>query len=203
MFARWTRPQLKLRTVNRVLTVIVAVLALYIILAPILPEFEWWVHHDSPVKNLVPAANLTPVAQGAEQPMPGGEVLVVPSIGMQETIYEGANMWMLHFGAWRLPFSSTPDKGGNTVIAGHRFTYANPKGVFYYLDKIQVGDPITIYWNGKRYAYRVVSTSIVPPTDISIEDKTTDARLTLYTCTPLWTATNRLIIVAKPAQETP
>lgn len=190
--------KITLRTMNRLLTVVVAMLAIYIILAPILPQLEWWVHHDTPIKSIVPPINLAPVARGTQQPAIAGDVLVVPSIDMEEAIYEGANAWMLHYGAWRLPYTSTPDKGGNTVIVGHRFTYSNPKGVFYYLDKIQVGDPISIYWQGRRYEYTVVSTSVVPATDLAVEANTATPRLTLYTCTPLWTAQNRLVIVAEP-----
>lgn len=107
-------------------------------------------------------------------------------------------MWMLHYGVWRLPYTSTPDKGGNTVLVGHRFTYTEPQGVFYFLDKIRVGDAITVYWQGKPYEYVVMSTSVVPPTDLAVEAQTTTPRLTLYTCTPLWTAQNRLIVVAEP-----
>ena len=190
------RPSLK--RVNRILTVVVALLAVYIIAAPFLPEVNWWVRHDSPAKSLVKQPDLTPVAQGEAKPTVQGDVLVVPSIDMQETIHEGANMWMLHYGVWRLPYTSTPDKGGNTVLVGHRFTYTEPQGVFYFLDKIRVGDAITVYWQGKPYEYVVMSTSVVPPTDLAVEAQTTTPRLTLYTCTPLWTAQNRLIVVAEP-----
>src|SRR6185503_8469599 len=89
---------LTLRRINRVLTVVVALLALYIIAAPFLPELNCWVKHDSPAKSIIKQTNLAQVAEGQAKPTIQGDVLVVPSIDMQETIHEGANMWVLHYG---------------------------------------------------------------------------------------------------------
>jgi sortase A len=106
-------------------------------------------------------------------------------------------MRSLRLGVWHLPYTSTPDKGGNTVLVGHRFTYAGP-AVFYHLDKVQVGDDVTMQWQNKTYTYTVTEVKVVPPTETSVEANTKDPQLTIYTCTPLWTAKNRLVIVAKP-----
>jgi sortase A len=99
-------------------------------------------------------------------------------------------------GIWRWPRSSTPDKGGNTVFIGHRFTYTNPRGVFYFLNKIKLSDEIGVFWNNKKYLYKVTSVSQVPPNDTAIEDNTPQPELTLFTCTPLWLPKDRLVIVA-------
>jgi LPXTG-site transpeptidase (sortase) family protein len=63
-------------------------------------------------------------------------------------------------------------KVGNTVIAGHRFTYTNPHGILYYLDKVQVGDDIGVYWDNTRYLYKVSEVKVVEPTAVQIEDNT-------------------------------
>lgn len=101
----------------------------------------------------------------------------------------------MRIGSWHIPGTSSPDKGGNTVIAGHRYTYSG-SGIFYHLDKVRVGDPIYIYWQHKRYSYTVKSIHVVAPTDVAIEAPTKRAQLTLYTCTPMWTFSHRLVVVA-------
>jgi len=83
------------------------------------------------------------------------------------------------------------------VFLAHRFSYTGPHGAFYYLNKLKVGDEIGVVWNGKAYRYTVISSAEVPPTDTAIEDNTSDARLTLFTCTPLWHPVNRLVVVAE------
>ena len=100
-----------------------------------------------------------------------------------------------------MPHTSTPDKGGNTVLVGHRFTYKNPEGVFYHLDKVQLGDAITLHWQGNAYDYEVAEIKVVPANEISVEDNTAEPQLTIYTCTPLWSVKNRLVIIAKPLEE--
>ena len=99
-------------------------------------------------------------------------------------------------GIWRWPAGSTPDKGGNTVLVGHRFTYTNPKGVFYALNDVSVGDTIGVVWQGKAYVYVVSATEVVPPSDVRILDPTTIPTLTLYTCTPIWWPKDRLVVIA-------
>jgi LPXTG-site transpeptidase (sortase) family protein len=43
-----------------------------------------------------------------------------------------------------------------------------------------------------------VESKIVDPSAVEIEAPTTQKQLTLYTCTPIWTAKERLVIIAKP-----
>ena len=83
------------------------------------------------------------------------------------------------------------------MLVGHRFTYDGP-ATFYSLDKVSIGDNIVVYWSSREYDYRVESIKVVPPTAIEVEAPTKDAQLTIYTCTPLWSAKNRLVIVSKP-----
>jgi sortase A len=62
---------------------------------------------------------------------------------------------------------------------------------------VAVGDPIELIWDVKKYSYQVTTSSVVTSRAVSIEDNTTQPILTLYTCTPLWTSQNRLVVVAK------
>jgi len=189
---RLRRP--RLRTVNNWLTVVVAALALYIIGMPFLPALSWWVHHEAPVISHAATA-ATPAANSPTAPK--DNTLVIPALGMSETIHEGAGIHTLHFGVWHLPNTGSPDKGGNMVMAGHRYTYSG-SGVFYHLDLVKTGDPIVLYWQHQRYNYVVTKTEVVPPTETSVQAPSSDAHLTVYTCTPMWTFKNRLVVFAKP-----
>jgi sortase A len=118
---------------------------------------------------------------------------------LDEQILIGDNPSLLHKGVWNRPNSSSPPEAGNTVLTGHRFTYDGP-ATFYSLDKVQVGDAIVIYWEGKEYDYIVSETKVVPASAVEIEAPSNYSQLTLYTCTPLWSAKDRLVVVANPTQ---
>lgn len=187
--------QNKLRLFNNLLSIIVAFLALYIILVPLLPNISWWTTHHTPFKS---RSNISlPLAvNDKKDSRPKVNTLVIPALNFENQIYDGPTLYELRFGLWHLPSIGDPAKGGNTVIAGHRFTYSGP-AIFYHLDKIKVGDKMTIYWNSERYDYEVTASLVVPPNDVAVQNNTKQPMLTLITCTPLWTAANRLIIQAK------
>ena len=48
-----------------------------------------------------------------------------------------------------------------------------------------------------EYLYTVTEIKEVPASAIEIEAPTDTARLTLYTCTPLWNPVNRLVVIAE------
>lgn len=185
-------PKLTLRTFNHLLTGVIVIFAAYIVLAPFLPAITWWTQHQAPIISKPPSI-ATPVAKQAQPPK--DNILEIPSIGLQQIIHEGQSKYTLHYGVWHRPASSNPSQGGNTVLAGHRFTYHDP-AVFYNLDKVKVGDTIHLYWQQKQYTYIVQQTLTVPPTDVAVEAPTSTPTLTIYTCTPLWTSKYRLVLVA-------
>jgi LPXTG-site transpeptidase (sortase) family protein len=196
------------RRANNVLLVLIVLINGYIISAPFLPAARyWWQEHVQHTSQKLSTQLHTPVTQGTpgnnQVKAPQENRLVVPAMQLDAEVFEDADMSALNKGLWHRPATSTPDKGGNTVIAGHRFTYTNPTGIFYYLDKVKVGDPIGLWWQQKRYLYTVTSVRTVPPTEISVEDNTSDPRLTLYTCTPLWAPHDRLVVVAEQQESTP
>ncbi len=181
---------ISLRRFNDLLSIVIVVLALYIVLIPLLPAASWWVKYDAPVISSPPQLQL------AEEPIPDENTLIIPRLNLREQIHEGETAAALNKGVWRRPATSTPLENSNTVLSGHRFTYSG-KSVFYYLDKVQMNDNLYIYWEGKRYVYTVQSIREVAATEVSIEDPTDQPLLTIYTCTPLWSAKNRLAIQAR------
>lgn len=185
---------LSLRRFNAALSLIIVVLALYILIWPLLPSLRWWVRFQAPIVSHVPSISVV-----QSDPVPAVNTLIIPKLEMREQVFDGPTLHTLSKGVWHLPNSSSPDKDGNTVFAGHRFTYSG-KAVFYYLDKVAINDNITLYWQGKRYDYVVTAINIVPPTDGKLIARTDSPTLTVYTCTPLWSAKDRLVITAKLAE---
>lgn len=125
------------------------------------------------------------------------KILTIPQIGVNGEIHEGDNTDLLKLGIWHLPWTGSPDKGGNTVLVAHRFLKTSGPDTFYFLDKLKVGDRFTLTWEGIVYNYSVTKSFVVPPTSIEIESPTAIPTLTLYTCTPLWSSTDRLVIRAE------
>lgn len=195
--------RIQLRQVNNCLLALIILFNLYIVGAPLLPKLNYWwqASHTHRQQQLTQKIHPKPSTTPAKtQPATRPNSLTIPAMLLDTPILEGPvkdTYKILDHGIWRLPFTSTPDKGGNTVIVGHRFTYTNPQGIFYYLNKIRVGDEVGVVWNNISYLYKVSSVSTVPPTQVDVQAPSADARLTLYTCTPLWNPKDRLVVVAQ------
>jgi sortase A len=151
----------------------------------------------------VTATSVQPDSTEARAIQQAGDRLIIPSMLLDAALHTGKDARTLNKGLWLRPVGSTPDKGGNTVIAGHRFTYTNPHGTLYFLDKVHPDDKLAVYWHGKKYTYQVREVKIVPPTETSIEAPTSHSRLTIYTCTPLWNPIDRLVVIADEIKELP
>lgn len=184
-----------LRTFNNLLSWVIVVMAVYILIFPLIPQFTFWWNKLTNQHPTLVSVNLS-LSDGEDPPKetyPSENTLVIPGINLQEVVYEGAGSWILSKGLWHRPQTSNPSEASNTVIAGHRFTYRGA-AVFYHLDKVSAGDQIILYWEGNKYIYEVARTYVVPPTALEVEAPTEEPRLTLYTCTPLWTSQSRLVI---------
>jgi sortase A len=189
--------KLTLNQVNSLLICLIIAVNLYTIGAPLQPAIGFWLrqHFTGTAKRLDNLVN-NPASSNGSVPVPDGKRLVIPSILLDKPIYDNPNPLTVHRGVWLIPGTSTPDKGSNTVMAGHRFSYKDP-AVFYNLDKMEIGQRFAVFWNAHKYLYEVDGKKEVPPTQTDIEAPTVEPRLTLYTCTPLITAKNRLVITAK------
>lgn len=200
-----------LRRINDCLLAAILCINAYIIAAPFLPKLTYWwqTAHTDTRRQLTAKLQATPKPPGQPPGTPAAthdNRLIAPDMLLDTPILEGslqATYKTLDKGIWRWPLGSTPDKGGNTVLIGHRFTYTNPRGIFYYMDKLQIGNTVGVSWNNVLYHYKVIRITEVPPTDTSVTQATSDARLTMYTCTPLWNPKNRLVVVATRVEDAP
>lgn len=192
-----------LQKLNSFLSFIIIVLGLYIAIAPFLPQIEFWFRNTTPEYTVPYSGSLAKsVGSSSTNPAPKENRIVIPSIGVNEPILESDNIEVItKGGTWRRPSSATPLDNNNTVIVGHRY-YGNDVSTFYNLDKVQVGQLLAVYWEGQEFLYEVTETKVVGPSAVEIEAPTSERQLTLYTCTPVWTARDRLVVIAKPtAQE--
>ncbi|HCG98881.1 MAG: hypothetical protein A2074_02760 [Candidatus Aquicultor primus] len=120
--------------------------------------------------------------------------IVIPKIDLDAIVVEGVSPESLNLGPGHMEETPYPGEIGNMVISGHRVTHSRP---FFYLDELEKGDLILVSDASEQYAYYVVETKVVKPTEISVIDPTEDRTLTLTTCNPRFSARTRLIIVAK------
>lgn len=131
--------------------------------------------------------------------------LYVPKIGIDVAIVVGVDEKTLEGGAWhRVPQNGDPIKGGNFVLAAHRFNLGltpdqtRAKSPFYHIEKLEQGDQIFVDYGGVRYAYSVTKRYKVPSTEVSIEAATIDAKLTMYSCDLRGPEAGREVIEAQP-----
>lgn len=178
------------RRFNRLLLAMIILLNAYVLLSPFVPQMTYRVTQAFSEPRQVDTPEARAVIDRST------DHVLIPKISLDQKIWFGTDSKLVSRGVWHIPRSSTPDKGGNTVLVGHRFSYKDP-AVFYHLDKVEVGDPIIAVYQGKLYNYKVMERKIVNPTDVYVEDQTTDERLTLYTCHPLWSIRQRLVVVAR------
>ena len=120
----------------------------------------------------------------------------IGAIGVDAYVVAGTRVEDLKKGPGHFPGSVLPGQVGNSVIAGHRTTYG---AVFGDLDRVQPGDQVVVTIpTGDRYVYTVTSSEVLQPDAVaSVMGWTEDAQLTLFTCTPKFTAHARLVVHAR------
>ncbi len=194
-----------------VMKVLVLSLMIYILLLPFYPELIFRIKYNSE-EHKAAAQVLSKVdsqLSNSNFHLPGTidaldrDRLIITKIGVNVPIIGGdQEEYGLARGAWLAPLGSTPDEGGNTVITGHRFKYLPPSNfTFYLLDKLVPGDIIAVIYNRQKYYYRVKERKIVDKDDASVYRPTASSTLTLYTCHPVYSTAQRLVVLSEPLTE--
>lgn len=132
----------------------------------------------------------------APPPPPTGEavaIIRIPKIGVDKAVVQGVGLPDLKKGPGHYPQTPMPGQAGNAAIAGHRTTYGAP---FFHLDELNPGDKIFVTTAQGAFEYHVRNTRAVKPTELSVLDPTSDNRLTLTTCNPRYSASQRLVVVS-------
>lgn len=117
----------------------------------------------------------------------------IARLAFSAVVVEGSDSAALRRGVGHIPGTSLPGQGGNVGIAGHRDTFFRP------LRNIRQNDVIVLSTLFGERHYRVVSTSVVSPSDVGVLRPTGEEVLTLVTCYPFYfvgSAPNRFIVRA-------
>lgn len=126
----------------------------------------------------------------ARQPAQLGHI-VIPAIGLDQPFFEGVDQAAFAHGVGHWPGTAAPGGWGNAVFGGHRVTEARP---FFDMDKLAAGDEINfIMANGWTYVYRVAKVFVVPQSAMWIADQAPGRTVTMFTCHPKGSATERLV----------
>lgn len=123
--------------------------------------------------------------------------VIIPKIGAEIEIFRNMDeKQALSRGAWVVPGSVKAEKDGEIYITGHRFAVVPPaKNTFYNLDQLSDGDEFFLIEDGYLYKYTVEGTKVVDPQEVSFDENPVGVnKVVLYTCTPLWTSSKRLLV---------
>ena len=145
--------------------------------------------------SLIPATTRVP-------PSADGSVvaeLQIPAIGVDQYVVEGTSSTNLSKGPGHYVGTAAPGQAGNVAIAGHRTTHGAP---FNRLGELRRGDRIILTSTSGQHLTYVVSGSpqAVSPSDVGVLNYFGDNRITLTTCTPEFSAAQRLIAVGELTQ---
>jgi sortase A len=148
-------------------------------------------------QNTVPTGPpvTAPHTQAPPEGSPVGEIRI-PAIGLNQVLVEGTGTDDLRQGPGHYVNTPLPGQGGNAAIAGHRTTYGHP---FYNLDGVKPGDPIVVTTLQGVFVYDTFKQVVVSPSDTTVIDNVFANYLTLTTCNPRFSASSRLVVVAKLA----
>ena len=126
--------------------------------------------------------------------------IVVPRLGLRMVVVEGTSASQLARGPGRYRMTSLPGLGGTVAIAGHRTTHLQP---FRHLDSLRSGDSINLEMPYGTFRYVVYADAIVDDRDWSILRPRPFEKLVLSACHPLHSASQRIIVYARPPADSP
>jgi LPXTG-site transpeptidase (sortase) family protein len=147
--------------------------------------------------TMLPAGTSLPVPApppsnpwAARQPTLLGRI-VIPAIALDQPFFEGVDQAAFAHGVGHWPGSAAPGGWGNAVFGGHRTTQTHP---FLDTDRLKPGDEIRfVMQNGWTYVYSVTRVFVVPQSALWIADQHAGRTVTLFTCNPKGSATQRLV----------
>lgn len=154
-------------------------------------------------------AAATPIIIGTDNVAPTTDPeVIIPKINVEipvnydETSTDEATIENdLQSGIVHYPTTSLPGQNGNTAFFGHSsnniFNKGKYKFAFVLLHELVPGDVFYLTDNGKVYAYKVFSKTVVDPSDVGVLDPVDGhpATATLITCDPPGTSLHRLVVV--------
>ena len=154
---------------------------------------DWYARHEQHVL----AGQLDDPAVGSGAGASGAAIgrIAIPAIGIDMVVVQGTDASALAKGPGHYPATPMPCASGDVAIAGHRTTFLHP---FYDLDKLRPGDVIMLSTRtvSCRYSVSRAPFAVSPNNTSVVADTPGQYTLTLTTCNPKGSATQRLIVKA-------
>lgn len=142
--------------------------------------------------------------------------VIIPKINVEipvdyslTTTDEAAVETALESGIVHYPSTSRPGETGNAAFFGHSsnniFNSGKYKFAFVLLHKLVPGDTFYLTYNSKVYVYKVITTTVVDPSNIGVLNPVPGqtATATLITCDPPGTSLRRLVVVGQQISPDP
>ncbi|HET6967138.1 MAG TPA: class E sortase [Ornithinibacter sp.] len=161
-------------------------------------------------------------APGAAAPLPASgipegigddgafAIVRIPRFGADyaRPLLEGTGRPVLALGIGHYTGTAGPGQVGNFAIAGHRTTYGRP---FHDVDRLRDGDRVVVETAGTVHVYEVTGRDVVRPTDVDViapvPDEPgaapTEALITLTSCHPRYSATERFVVHGRLVESVP
>ena len=118
----------------------------------------------------------------------------IPKIGLDVELRDQITQQSIDLGPSHWPGTAGPGGYGNAVIAGHRNSHSAP---FHDAGNLAPGDTITLVAaSGARFNYTITETFVVDPSAMWITEQKPGHTLTLFTCHPLGSSSQRLVVRA-------
>jgi sortase A len=125
----------------------------------------------------------------------------IPSIGASFVVVKGTSSSDLQSGPGIYSETGFPGIAGTTAIAGHRTTYLAP---FRHIDALRAGSRIMLEMPYAHFTYTVIGQRVVVPTDVrAAVENVGYPRLVLSACTPLFSASHRILVFGRLARMVP
>lgn len=128
-------------------------------------------------------------------------IVRIPRFGADyaRPVLEGTGRDVLERGVGHYVGTAAPGAVGNFALAGHRTTYGRP---FHDVDRLRDGDRVVVETAAEVYVYEVTSREVVRPNDVEVIGpvpdapgrRPTEALLTMTSCHPRFSATERFVV---------
>jgi sortase (surface protein transpeptidase) len=139
----------------------------------------------------------------------------IPLIDVEQktvnNVKELEDVFMKELEDWvvRYPWSWKPGEVWNSFIFWHSSNFPWVPGeyndVFALLWDLRIDDDIIVYYNQKKYIYKVIEKNVVKPWDTYVlkqmKKRKWTKEISLMTCWPVWTTLNRMIVTWQLVEE--
>lgn len=189
---------MKKRLIRKIIGLILIAIGLGILLSSIALNVRQYYSKQETIRDFKTRIESVEVPAARENTPSEGDLLYVlriPGIDSENPVREGVSKSVLSDSLGHESETAYAGESGNCVIAGHRnYTFGK---FFNRLDEVEVNDLIYLDSAEGTYTYTVTDIKVVEPDDLSVLESDPDReQLTLYTCTPIYVATQRLVIIA-------